>query len=117
MPRQPRGQGAAATRLFGAAAARTLPQHGRLRPRQSRRRSHPGLGVLSVRESPRSPAAERAAPPALPRAAKREALEFCLDRLPRQREATHLMDQVCDLVFSPLLSRGLISFFLESKTR
>lgn len=35
---------------------------------------------------------------------------------PHGKEVTHLMDQVGDLVFSPLLACGLVSFFLGSKT-
>lgn len=79
------------------------------------------LGLTGTRgilgDSPWSPAAGGAAPPAQPRVAKHRTLQFCLGQLLHHREATHLMDQVRDLVFSPLLSCGLISFFLESRKR
>lgn len=71
-------------------------------------------GVLG--DSPWSPAGGGAAPPPQP-CCQDQTLQFCLDQLIHHREATHLMDQVRDLVFSPLLSCGLISFFLESRER
>lgn len=67
--------------------------------------------------APGPPAAEGAAPPSQACVAKTKPCNSCLDQLIHQREATHLMDQVRDLVFSPLLSCGLISFFLESRKR
>lgn len=37
--------------------------------------------------------------------------------VPVASQAAHLVDQVGDLVFPPLLPRGLVSFFLESKSK